>query len=154
MNRRGTSTLVLVVAAIVVLAVVAGAAFMAGAAMGGGRYGWTDGMMGRSWMGGWGLLGGGLGFLITILVIVGIVWAVLTLLRPSDRYPPGPPNEWRQPPAAPPGPGIPPVAPPAAPPAAAGREAFEAWHREAHAEGTPHGDEPVPGGESETPPSR
>ena len=151
MNRRGMSTMLLVAGAIVVLVVVAGAAFMAGAATGGGdeRYGWMDGMMGRTWMGGWGLLGGGIGFLITIGVIVGIIWAVVTLLRPSDRYPPGPPNGWRQPPTAPPGPGI----PPAAPPPPAGREAFEAWHREAHAAGTPHGDEPAAGTESETPPS-
>jgi predicted lipid-binding transport protein (Tim44 family) len=130
-NRRGLSGIALAIGAVVVLALVAMVAFAAGATWSDrGGIGWMDGIMGRRFggiggFGGFGGIGMVFGWLLMLLVIGGIVWALVVLLRPAE---PRPPEPWT-PPAGPPA--GPPTAP--SPAAAPDAEAFEAWHRQAHA---------------------
>ncbi len=124
MNRRGISTAALAIGAVVVLVVVAVVAFAAGAASSDrGDVGWMDGIMGRRFggIGGFGGVGMVLGWLLMLLLIAGIVWALVMLLRPAE---PRPPQQWTPPPGTSAGT---PVTP------SPGVEAFEAWHRQAHA---------------------
>ncbi len=140
MNRRGTSTAALAIAAAAVLVVVAVVAFAAGAAVGGHERYAMPGVMGRGSFDGIGRFGGFgwfFGGLLLVLLVVAAVWAVVALLRPDESHAP------RQ---------VPPQAP--APPAAGSAEAFEAWHRQAHATdetGAPRPATPAPS-EAEPPP--
>jgi predicted lipid-binding transport protein (Tim44 family) len=145
MSRRGLAAVAIAVGAALVLAVVAFVAYNAGARSGGYEIGRMRGPGFSMGMGGWfggGWFGGGIGLLLLILIVAGIVWAVVVLTRPEPHQPPPPGFGAPQPP--PPGFGAPPQpsqalqAPPPAPTAPAAPtpgsvEAFEAWHRQAHA---------------------
>lgn len=141
MNRRSVPVWLIALGAALVVVVVAVVAFAAGAA----SNGFGDGigrfrdvmprmMIGSGWFG-W--AGWGIGWLVFLALIVGVVWLVVSLMRPSE---PGPPPPGWTPPTAPPEAGPPSVPPPGS------VEAFEAWHRQAHA-----GDHAVAHGHPETP---
>ncbi len=141
MSRRGLAAVAIAVGAALVLAVVAFVAYNAGARSGGYEIGRMRGPGFSMGMGGW--FGGGIGLLLLILIVAGIVWAVVALARPEPHQPPPPPGFGAQQPpppgfGAPPQPPQAPQAPPPAPtapaaPAPGSVEAFEAWHRRAHA---------------------
>lgn len=141
MSRRGLAAAAIAIGGVLVLALVALVAYDAGARSGGYEIGRMRGPGFSIGMGGWfgGGWFGGIGLLLLILLVGGIVWAVAAFTRPEPGPPPTPPGfPAPQPPSPPPPAGFqapsapPPPAGPAAP-APGSVEAFEAWHRQAHA---------------------